>query len=68
METGIDHTKGTPEQAAAMNPLYVFLLITSLIVLASGFCFAFPVGIGLPLAILLPLITHFGVLAGRFPA
>jgi hypothetical protein len=68
METGIDHTKGTPEQAAIMNPLYVFLLITSFIVLASGFCFAFPVATGLPLAILLPLITHFGVLAGRFPA
>jgi hypothetical protein len=68
METGIDQTTGKPEPAAAMNPLYVFLLISAFIVLASGFCFAFPVAIGLPLAILLPVITHFGVLAGRFPA
>jgi hypothetical protein len=68
METGIDHTTGTREQAASMNPLYVFLLITSFIVLASGFCFAFPVAIGLPLSILLPLVTHYGVLSGRFPA
>ena len=71
IETGetaaTDRTGEAEVRAVPLGALQVSLLVTSFIALASGFLFVFPVSVGLPLAIVLPLATHIGVIRGKFP-